>query len=66
MSKSFYSGTRVTRLVEFSPIGRLLTLGIFAKYGISINCCDTFFIDQVMYVLILTKNGLSYIFGYFL
>jgi hypothetical protein len=52
---------RVTRLGEFSPFGRLFTLGSF------FNCKSTkqIWAKYSLFELILTKNVLGYILGYF-
>jgi hypothetical protein len=58
-------GSRVTRLGEFSPIGRLFTLGSFVEnYRRMLKFLATFFLSK-RHVLILTKNALGYILGDF-
>jgi hypothetical protein len=53
---------RVTRLGEFSPIGRLNTLGIFVKIT---EIFGLLFSRGKSCLLIFTKNGLGYILGDF-
>jgi hypothetical protein len=56
---------RVTGLGEFSPIGRLFTLGcFFENYKISLNYWVTFFHGETC-ALTLTTNGLGYTLGDF-
>jgi hypothetical protein len=54
----------VTRLGEFSPNGRLFTLGTVMNPKRSPNFCATFS-RSVDYALILPKIGLGYILGVF-
>jgi hypothetical protein len=55
---------RVTRLAEFSPIGRLFTLGGFLKITEVAHSFGDFF-PSTSYVLILTKKGQGHILGDF-
>jgi hypothetical protein len=57
---------RVTRFGEFSPIRWLFTLGSFCENCISSTDNLVTFFQCRSYVLIFTKNGLSYILGDFL
>jgi hypothetical protein len=56
---------RVTRLVKFSHIGRLVSLRSLQNYWSSPNVWPTFFQGKIS-VLILTKSGLGCIFATFL
>jgi hypothetical protein len=56
--------SRVTRLGEFSPIGRFYSLGSFLKITEVAQILGLFFQGK-SYVLILTKDGLDYNFGNF-
>jgi hypothetical protein len=55
---------RVTRLGEFSPRGHLFTFGSFLKIA-DVAQYSAYFFHRTNYLLILTKNGLYYIFGQF-
>jgi hypothetical protein len=61
----FRVASRVTSLGEFSPIGWLLTLGSFLMTEVCSSNLWTTFSQCISNVSILTKNGLSYIFGEF-
>jgi hypothetical protein len=57
--------TRVTRLGEFSPNGRLFTLGSILENCLkSPHFCASFY-PGMNYVIVLTKIGLGYILGDF-
>jgi hypothetical protein len=55
---------RVTRLVEFSPIGRLFSLGRFLKIAEVALILGHFFPRETSYVCF-DKNGLGYTLGDF-
>jgi hypothetical protein len=59
--------TRVTRLIEFSPIGRLFTFAFFSKsYFCRYQMFWLIFPQKtVVNIVILTKYGLGYILGDF-
>jgi hypothetical protein len=61
-----YFRSRVTRLGELSPSGRLFSLGSLLKVteGAYVNFLAYFF-HSINYVLNLTKNGLGYTLGDF-
>jgi hypothetical protein len=57
LMKEISARIRVTRLGEFSPIGRSFYLGIFSKnYRISASFCATLFLGKI-----LPKNWVGYI-----
>jgi hypothetical protein len=56
---------RVTRLDEFSPFGRLFSLGSFLRLRKYPKILGNFFRSSGFVVLILAKNGLGYILGDF-
>jgi hypothetical protein len=61
MSNFFRAYDRVTRLDEFSPLGRIVTLeAFFENYRSSQNHWATVSRGK-NYVIIMTKNGLGYI-----
>jgi hypothetical protein len=65
MKQRFFAGGRVTRLGEFSPIGRLFSLCRFLeKYKSSPKFLSTF-IHGKSFILTLPKNELGYILGDF-
>jgi hypothetical protein len=51
----------VTRWGEFSPNGRLLTMGTFSKITEVAQIFELLFSKSINYLLILTKFGLGYI-----
>jgi hypothetical protein len=67
VESKFLLVTRVTRLDDFSPIGRLITLGIYfcENYSKKAQIIGLRFSRGKSYALSFTKNGLGHILGYF-
>jgi hypothetical protein len=57
----------VTKLGEFSPIGRLFSMGSFVKITEVTQFLAQFLLRKKPYIryVIMAKNGLGYIFGHF-